>query len=57
MSVERDKLADIILRLAIYQGREGSVTTAEERDSHDYLCCQNAADAILSDGWRRQELA
>ena len=47
----RDDLADHILRLAIYQGREGDVTTAEERDSQDYLHCQNAADAILAAGY------
>ena len=51
----RDDLADQILRLAIYEGREGSVTTAEERDSETYLHCQNAADAILAAGWRKVE--
>lgn len=53
MSRERDKLADLILSLAVYQGREGVGVTAHDRDSVDYLHCQNAADAILAAGYSK----
>lgn len=45
---ERDRIADLILSLAVYGGREGTGVTDEDRDSAEYTDCQNAADAILN---------
>ena len=45
---ERDRIADLILSLAVYGGREGTGVTDEDRDSAEYTDCQNAADAILT---------
>src|SRR5690348_5119622 len=44
---QRDHIADLILALAVYRGREGAAVTDEDRDGADYADCQTAADAIL----------
>ena len=53
MTRSRDELADLILCVVAYEGREGETVTAEDRDSHEYLNCQKAAEAILSAGYRK----
>ena len=44
--LERD-IADVIMNRAIYQDREGQGMTSHDRESHEYLYCQNAAKTIL----------
>lgn len=40
-------ISDRILSTAFWQGREGSGVTAADKDSEEYLWCQNAADEII----------
>lgn len=47
MSDLEQDVADVIMNRAIYQDREGQGMTAFDRESDDYLYCQNAARTIL----------
>lgn len=42
------RVADLILSISVWEGREGSGVTSEDRDSETYLHCQEAARAILA---------
>jgi hypothetical protein len=42
-----DRVADVILALAVQEGREGDVVTSADRDSESYWHCQQAAQEIL----------
>ena len=46
MSTLHFRIADIVLWRAVQGGREGEGVTAYDRDTPDYLDCQNAAGVI-----------
>jgi hypothetical protein len=43
-----EEVADQIMLLAIYEGREGSVLSSADRDDHQYEHCITAARAVLA---------
>ena len=46
--VDRQDLADVIMAKTVWQSREGTKVTAEDRDDFEYSFCLDAADAILA---------
>lgn len=45
---KKTEIADTIMSMVVWQGREGTGVTSADREDHEYLFCAAAAEKIVA---------